>query len=83
MRKAKTVCLADLAKVGPGTPAGQWFRRYWMVAGTTRDLFREIILNGIRAVQDGRVPKGVINGESADEMVKIDSFTGLRAKGIV
>ena len=39
MRKAKKVCLADLAKVGPGTPAGQWFRRYWMVAGTTRDLY--------------------------------------------
>ena len=39
MRKAKKVCLADLAKVGPGTPAGEWFRRYWMVVGTTRDLY--------------------------------------------
>ena len=25
--------------VGPGTPAGEWFRRYWMVAGTSRDLY--------------------------------------------
>jgi len=46
-------------------------------------LLRKIILNGIRAVQDGRVPKGVISRRGADEMVKIDSFTGLRAKGIV
>ena len=46
-------------------------------------LLRKIILNGIRAVQDGRVPKGVIGRAGADEMVKIDSFTGLRAKGIV
>jgi hypothetical protein len=46
-------------------------------------LLRKIILNGIRAVQDGRVPKGVISRAGADEMVKIDSFTGLRAKGIV
>ncbi|HEX9661662.1 MAG TPA: Rieske 2Fe-2S domain-containing protein [Candidatus Binatia bacterium] len=38
MRKAKKACRADLAKVGSGTPARQWFRRYWMVAGTTRDL---------------------------------------------
>ena len=39
MRKAKKVCLADLAQVGPGTPVGEWFRRYWTVAGTTRDLY--------------------------------------------
>jgi hypothetical protein len=46
-------------------------------------LLRKIILNGIGAVQDGRVPKGVISREDADEMVKIDSFTGLRLKGVV
>jgi phenylpropionate dioxygenase-like ring-hydroxylating dioxygenase large terminal subunit len=46
-------------------------------------LLRKIILNGIAAVQDGRVPKGVISRGDADEMVKIDSFTGLRVKGVV
>ncbi len=30
--------LVDLAFVGPGTPVGEWFRRYWLVVGTTRDL---------------------------------------------
>ena len=29
---------ADISHVGKGTPAGEWFRRYWMVVGTTRDL---------------------------------------------
>ncbi len=30
--------LGVLAHVGPGTPTGEWFRRYWLVVGTTRDL---------------------------------------------
>jgi phenylpropionate dioxygenase-like ring-hydroxylating dioxygenase large terminal subunit len=30
--------LADIPHVGPGTPAGEWFRRHWLVVGTTRDL---------------------------------------------
>ena len=30
--------LADIPHVGPGTPAGEWFRRYWLVVATTRDL---------------------------------------------
>jgi phenylpropionate dioxygenase-like ring-hydroxylating dioxygenase large terminal subunit len=25
--------------VGPGTPAGEWFRRYWVVVGTTQELY--------------------------------------------
>lgn len=29
----------DLCRVGRETPAGQWLRRYWLVVGTTRDLF--------------------------------------------
>ncbi|HEY0725781.1 MAG TPA: Rieske 2Fe-2S domain-containing protein [Pyrinomonadaceae bacterium] len=29
---------ADLPHVGRGTPAGEWFRRYWLAVGTTRDL---------------------------------------------
>jgi 5,5'-dehydrodivanillate O-demethylase len=32
------VTLADIPRVGPGTPAGEWFRRYWIVVGTARDL---------------------------------------------
>jgi phenylpropionate dioxygenase-like ring-hydroxylating dioxygenase large terminal subunit len=31
--------LADIPHVGPGTPTGEWFRRYWLVVGTTRDLY--------------------------------------------
>src|SRR6266542_2095117 len=31
--------VADLCCVGAGTPAGEWFRRYWIVVGTTRDLY--------------------------------------------
>ncbi len=30
--------LADLPRVGRGTPAGEWFRRYWLAVGTARDL---------------------------------------------
>ncbi|HEY3304638.1 MAG TPA: Rieske 2Fe-2S domain-containing protein [Candidatus Binatia bacterium] len=44
-------------------------------------LLRKLILDGIRAVQDGRIPKGVLTQERAGEVVKIDSFTGVRAKG--
>ncbi len=29
---------ADLAHVGLGTPAGTWFRRYWLVVSTTSEL---------------------------------------------
>jgi len=43
-------------------------------------LLRKLILDGIRAVQDGRIPKGVLTQERAGEVVKIDSFTGVRAK---
>jgi 5,5'-dehydrodivanillate O-demethylase len=38
-QKKKRVRLVDIAHVGPGTPAGEWFRRYWLVVGTTRDLY--------------------------------------------
>ena len=38
MRKRSKVNLADIPHVGPGTPAGEWFRRYWLVAGTTPEL---------------------------------------------
>jgi len=37
-KHSKKITLADIPHVGPGTPAGEWFRRYWLVVGTTRDL---------------------------------------------
>jgi len=43
-------------------------------------LLRKLILDGIRTVQEGRLPKGVLPRERAGEVVKIDSFTGVRAK---
>ena len=38
MKRSKQISLADIPRVGPGTPAGEWFRHYWIVIGTTRDL---------------------------------------------
>ena len=38
MKQSKKVALADLPYVSRGTPAGEWFRRHWLVVGTTRDL---------------------------------------------
>ena len=31
--------VADIARVGPGTPGGEWFRRYWLVVGTAQELY--------------------------------------------
>ena len=39
MRKRIKVNLADIPHVGPATPCGDWFRRYWLVVGTTRELY--------------------------------------------
>ncbi|MGH9819761.1 MAG: Rieske 2Fe-2S domain-containing protein, partial [Pyrinomonadaceae bacterium] len=37
-KRSSEVVLSDLSRVGRGTPAGEWLRRYWMVVGTTRAL---------------------------------------------
>jgi phenylpropionate dioxygenase-like ring-hydroxylating dioxygenase large terminal subunit len=37
-RKTKKISLADIPRVGPGTPAGEWFRKYWLVVGISQDL---------------------------------------------
>ncbi|MGH7794888.1 MAG: Rieske 2Fe-2S domain-containing protein, partial [Candidatus Binatia bacterium] len=29
----------DIPHVGPGTPCGEWFRRYWIVVGTAQELY--------------------------------------------
>ena len=34
----KPLSFGDLPHVGRGTPAGEWFRRHWLVAGTTAEL---------------------------------------------
>jgi hypothetical protein len=45
-------------------------------------LIRKIILKAMQAVREGRTPKGVLPPGHARELVQIDSFTGLRAKGL-
>ena len=37
--KRKSVTAGDIARVGPGTPGGEWFRRYWVVVGTAQELY--------------------------------------------
>jgi phenylpropionate dioxygenase-like ring-hydroxylating dioxygenase large terminal subunit len=37
--KKKRVTLANIPHVGPGTPCGEWFRRYWIVVGTVQELY--------------------------------------------
>jgi len=36
--KKRKITDTDLPRVGPGTPAGEWFRRYWLAVATTADL---------------------------------------------
>jgi phenylpropionate dioxygenase-like ring-hydroxylating dioxygenase large terminal subunit len=38
MKRKNKITLSDLARIGPGTPAGEWFRRYWLAVGTTAEL---------------------------------------------
>jgi phenylpropionate dioxygenase-like ring-hydroxylating dioxygenase large terminal subunit len=45
-------------------------------------LIRRIVLSAIQAVQENRTPKGVVQSGQAHDLVDIDSFTGVRAKGI-
>jgi phenylpropionate dioxygenase-like ring-hydroxylating dioxygenase large terminal subunit len=44
-------------------------------------LLRKLILDGVRAVADGRTPKGAATGRDERSVIQIDSFTGVRAKG--
>ena len=39
MKRKRQLTVADIPHVGPGTPAGRWFRRYWLVVGVARDLY--------------------------------------------
>lgn len=38
MKKLTSVTSSELAHVSRGTPAGEWFRRYWLVVGTANEL---------------------------------------------
>ncbi len=38
MKRSKKITVADIPHVGRGTPAGEWFRRYWIVVSAVRDL---------------------------------------------
>lgn len=38
-KNRKGVTLADIPRVGPGTPCGEWFRSYWIVVGTAQELY--------------------------------------------
>ena len=35
----KKLTVGDIPRIGPGTPGGEWFRRYWVVVGVARDLY--------------------------------------------
>jgi phenylpropionate dioxygenase-like ring-hydroxylating dioxygenase large terminal subunit len=37
-KKNRQVTLGDIPRVGPGTPAGEWLRQYWLVVGTAAEL---------------------------------------------
>ena len=37
-RQKEKITLADLARVGAGTAAGEWFRRYWLAVASAADL---------------------------------------------
>jgi 5,5'-dehydrodivanillate O-demethylase len=38
-RKLKQVSLGDIPHVGPGTPAGEWLRKYWFAISTAEELY--------------------------------------------
>ena len=42
---------------------------------------QSILSKAIQAAQEHQRPKGVLRADQAQELVTIDSFTGVRAKG--
>jgi 5,5'-dehydrodivanillate O-demethylase len=38
-RKIRQVALSDIPHVGPGTPAGEWLRKYWLAISTAEELY--------------------------------------------
>ncbi|MEO6165747.1 MAG: hypothetical protein ABIP88_16575, partial [Candidatus Binatia bacterium] len=45
-------------------------------------MLRTLILNDIESVRRGEPPRALANAQERDGLIKIDSFTGLRRKGI-
>jgi hypothetical protein len=45
-------------------------------------MLRKLILNDIESVRRGEPPRALANAQERDGLIKIDSFTGLRRKGI-
>jgi phenylpropionate dioxygenase-like ring-hydroxylating dioxygenase large terminal subunit len=37
-KRNRQVTLSDIPRVGPGTPAGEWLRKYWLVVSTAEEL---------------------------------------------
>ena len=60
MKETPQISVSDLAHVGAGTPAGEWFRRYWLAVGTTKEL-RDIPL-GIKVLGEELVLFRDLNG---------------------
>ena len=60
MRKPARIGISDLAHVGRGTPAGEWFRRYWLVVGTIKEL-RDIPV-GVKVLGEDLVLFRDLNG---------------------
>jgi hypothetical protein len=46
-------------------------------------LLRKRIVNAMKTVQRGGLPEGVLTKQQAGAVLKIDSFTGIRAKGVL
>ncbi len=64
-RQKEKITLADLARVGPGTAAGEWFRRYWLAVASTADLkdiplALKILGEELVLFRDGRGEVGLI-----------------------
>jgi 5,5'-dehydrodivanillate O-demethylase oxygenase subunit len=38
-KKIRQVALSDIPRVGPGTPAGEWLRNYWLAITTAAELY--------------------------------------------
>ena len=59
-------------------------QRHEQLAASDRGviLLRKNILQAMKIAQKGGLPKGIPSQERADEIFKIDSFTGIRAKGV-
>ena len=45
-------------------------------------LLRKLLIEDIESVRRGGTPRAFTNAQKHDGLVKIDSFTGLRAKGV-